>query len=166
MTKWIPALSGPHGFQLRIGTSLLIAFPTSLLSPPPSSHSCSAPRPSLFLTQTSFLPSGGNPKAGNLRPPEFPGSSHKAVSRLPSCYGEPMVPVTPSFFSSSHFSPSQYTTPPKGGLHFRRDASPLLPFFEFPLQSDRPKRRLCLYPRKASVPTTARQLLKSPALPA
>ena len=41
------------------------------------------------------------------RAPEFPRSSHKAVSRLPSCYGEPMVPVTPSFFSSSHVSPSQ-----------------------------------------------------------
>ena len=59
--------------------------------------------PNLSLT-TSFLLSVGNPKACKGLAPEFPRSSHKAVSRLPSCYGEPMVPVTPSFFSSSDVS--------------------------------------------------------------
>ena len=76
-----------------------------------------------LLDAVVFHTSVGNPKAGNRRLPEFPGSSQETVSRLPSCYGEPMVPVTPSFFSSPHFSPSQHTTPPKGGLHFRLQTS-------------------------------------------
>ena len=43
-----------------------------------------------LLDAVVFHTSVGNPKAGNRRPPEFPGSSQETVSRLPSCYGEPI----------------------------------------------------------------------------
>jgi hypothetical protein len=52
-------------------------------------------------------------------------------------------------FSSSHFSPSQHTTPPKGGLHFRRDASPLLPFFRVPSSIRSPKAALVSLPSQS-----------------
>jgi len=61
-------------------------------------------------------------------------------------YGNPMAPVTPSFFRLSVSLSPQHATPPEGGppIAARRLASPPT---RTPIRSDRRKRRMCHLPR-------------------